>query len=323
MALITGQSIPPSLSDLYSRTLVTSNDHDSAADVVRLAKNVFSSDPWITDDLTLARAHVAADWIVQRHAAGMSGAAKTDFRSSRVAELVAGVFDPEFWAQAVQNGVIAQKFVPFGYPEFETPHPDYTDPLRQQWRTVYDVVPTSYAVPAPQTGGATPSPGFYGDVQALYFRDQWMCQYRYDFTLAHNSGSEDGRPLWALADIQLDASSSFSGNRMWLSANVGALRVNNGGGTTNQRNDNRERIAQQNIYRFGLNPPATPWSQSVTKKAVFDVWHGYKQAEILPSFRQYLFVSPSPPRGRYFSLNDWVRVWLASTASMYTAKDAP
>lgn len=91
--------IPPSLAAGFRRVIAPDGKTKNAAGTVRrspLARYASRADHRA---LIIRRAEIAADWLVSHHANNLRGAARRAWWNERKAELIAGIFPPEWWEE--------------------------------------------------------------------------------------------------------------------------------------------------------------------------------------------------------------------------------
>lgn len=321
MARITGHSVPPSLAELFAKHVIVSNPYTSTYDRARADKEIMGRNPWKTENPLLIRARVAADWLTERHAAGLSPTARRDYHAARVAEIMAGQFPVEWWNPVPLVGQNVQLVTPTFIAAPNSIAPEWRDPLRQASLANYYNGATTYAVPAAYTDGAQKSPGWYADVQSTVFADRWAAQLRFNFDVNTPAGGASMRPLWARVYTRHELSASFRGNRFWASANFSPTSTATFTEPDSVYNEWRGALSRANAYRLPLSPPATPWAHTIERWHTADLIYHSRLRSISTINRFFLVAAPAVPNGRYFSRNDWCRCWFFCTPAVYIAKD--
>lgn len=319
MAKVTNLVIPPSQLQWYISLLRPANRYDQPGTAVQLRGTVFNPTPPDTRPITLQRARIAATWLGDRHAAGMSARARQDFETARVNEIIARVFAAPYWTAATALYDRTQSETPNCVLNVDGVAPAYQDPLRRASWCVYGKNMTTYANPAPNTEPPDPSAGWYGDVQATQFQDRWFAQKRFDFSTPVSIGGAADAPIWASIATTLDLSASFRGNKLWASINLATDAEPAYWPPDAGFEYSRAFLAREFIYRFPITAPATPWAQSVTHEIALDLRHAGGTDYTAGDKWIILYVAPIPPHGRYFARNDWCRCWLTATAAAYYA----
>lgn len=321
MAKVTGTAPPPSLAALFAAHVTVSNPYNQAADIARGDQELRGRKPWATSNALLLRARETADWLADKHAAGMSLIARRDYRAARVAEILAGNFPATWWNPVPMTGQNVQMVTPSSVAAPGLILPPWQDPARQASKMNYYVGVTDYAKPADYTDGATKSPGWFADVQSTVFADRWAAQLRFNFDINTPAAGVSRRPMWARIYTRHELSASFRGNRMWASANFSPTNTSNFGAADAVYHEWRGSISRANVRRLPLAAPATPWAQTVEQWHTVDlIWHTYlRRPATLDKF--FLWAAPAVPNGKYFSRNDWCRCWFFCTPAVYVAKD--
>lgn len=321
MARITGHSVPPSLAELFAKHVIVSNPYTSTYDRARADKEIMGRSPWQTENPLLIRARETAQWLTDKHAAGLSKLARRDFNAARIAEIMAGDFPATWWNPVPMTGQNVQRVNPTSVATPGLIQPPWQDAARQASAMNYYVGVTTYAKPADYTDGATKSPGWYADVQSTVFADRWAAQLRFNFDVNTPAGGLSRRPVWARIYTRHELSASFRGNRMWASANFSPTQTSSFTAPDAVYNEWRGAINRANVRRLPLSSPATPWAQTLEQWHTVDlVHHTYlRRATTIDKF--FLFAAPVVPNGKYFSRNDWCRCWFFCTPAVYIAKD--
>ena len=319
MTRITGLAIPPSLLAQYNKLLIPLYRYDYAATSVQLRGAVRNPPAVDTRPLTLQRARIAAAWLGDRHAATLSRRARQDFETQRVNEILARNFAAPYWAAATMVSDMTEDATPQCVLDINGVAPAYQDPNRQASWCVYRKIANVYANPAPQTSPPNPSAGWYGDVQSLVFEDRWWAQRRYEFSFPVNIGTNTDTPVWGDLSITHEMSASFRGNRLWASVTIAPLTTPSlpryGAGFEPARAFLQNTFA----YRLPIAPAATPWDQTVTRNLAIDLRWADPEKYYNNATYLVLYIAPIPAHGRYFARNDWVQVWLTTTAAAYYA----
>lgn len=314
MARVTNLVIPPSLLDSYLHLLVPRDRCDQPDESVQLRGTIYHPIQTDTRPLVLRHAREAAAWLGDEHASGMTRRARQDFETTRVNEILDRDFTAPYWAEATSVADETQSLPVTCVLDVDGVGPAYQDPLRRaSWCTEYKGT-TTYANPAPHTSPPNPSAGWYGDVAATQFEDRWFAQKHHYFDFPVVVGTNGTVPLWADVSVTLELSASFRGNRMWASTVLAATPAPSFPFPTAANEYGRAMIVNGFIYRLPLDPPATPWSQTIVKDFPIDLRKLYADPSYASATKMVFWVGAIPPHGRYFSRNDWCQCWLTSTA---------
>lgn len=319
MTRVTSLSIPPSLLELYNKILVPTDRYDQPGEFVQLRGTVRNPITIDSRPLILQRAHAAAAWLGDQHASSMSHAARQDFETQRTNEIMARSFVAPYWSAGTVLADETQDAVVTCVPDPGGVDPAYADPIRQaSWCTMY-YVNTSYANPPAHSSPPSPSAGWYGEVDSLFYTDVWYAQKRLAWSFPVNIGSAANQPLFVDLSYTLEMSSSFRGNKMWASVTIAPTITNFLPPYVPPWEPSRAFLLNKFIERLPLSPATTPWSQTITTSLPLDARFANVIQPQSNANKIVLYVSPIPAHGRYFSRNDTIQVWLTTTASAYYA----
>lgn len=319
MTRIPTLTIPPSLLTAYNRVLRPHDRYDQAGISVQLRGTIKYPTAVDTRPVTLQRARAAAAWLGDEHAAGMSHAARLDFETQRTNDILARSFAAPYWAAASVLADETQDAIVSCVPDPGGVAPAYADPLRQaSWCTMY-YVNTTYANPPVHTSPPSPSAGWYGEVDSLFYADVWFAQKRLAYSFPVNIGSGANQPIYADLTYALEMSASFRGNKMWASVTIAPAVTDVFPLWFWPWEPARAFLHNEFMHKLPIAPDATPWSQTITASLPLDLRYANVLRSQAFANKVILYVAPIPAHGRYFARNDDVQVWLTASADLYYA----
>lgn len=214
MAKVIGVLVPNDLRPAYRKLFPTPTAANNFGPITVGARPFFPED--YTDPvLKLRRKHAefTADWLAGHHPTAASIQGRAAFVSSRVSELMAGIFNPDFFATAEQISNTTEYGTPYVYIPGPAQPPQFAEPSRLNSYSSFNLASSAYTTPAPGTGLPNPSPGYYGEVQGGYFRDLWLAQQRTRHVLPSVLSARAPRPIWWDISISCDARASHRYNK--------------------------------------------------------------------------------------------------------------
>ncbi len=286
---------------------------------MRLAPSVRAARTARAQPSHLALATRAAEWLTRTHAAGLSRPAQRAFYAARRLAILARDFEPDYWHIATRTRDECELADPAWCDLGPAPPPAYDDPDRQPSSCVYESVSRRYALPVGPGTETNPAPGWRGEVVDGRFRDTWHVQRGLLLTLPQAVAQDSDRPLVATAAFRIHASASHRGNRAWFAPGAIA-RVDN---STARWDKAWARWGLSAPYRYRL--PAEQlagWTHTLEQTSVFDLRPLVYNLSGWTGIRVHLKQLAAPGRGRYFSGNDWVRVWWEGTCDVHLARTA-
>jgi hypothetical protein len=317
-------AIPPQLQEQYLQVINPQQRSDLSDFQLSLSGHARYPRPPDERSFIQKRADLAAEWLALRFAKWSSKKAMVSFIRDRSNEMLAGVFNPEYWIQFTNeyDDCVKVQFESNLNPN-HIPEP-YRDPLRRASRTTPYRVEKYYPLPAPQTGLPYPSPGWYGDVQNTQYELRYVVNRRFQFGTTEAFHYLTYRPLFVKFDWTIDAYASFRGNRIWLYPGARAEATNTPGETRRYDHDYLLFLQARDIHKIPTNPAATPWAQSVGATSILDCytqrhWNAYWNKDP-DSFGLRVSMSPISSHGYYFSRNDSCGAWFDCNASAYIAR---
>lgn len=319
MTTIINIAIPPALLELYNRVLRPRNRYDYPNTQVEVRGTIRNPVTTLSKNITLTRARVAAAWLGDRHASGMTKRARQDFETARVNEIMARSFVAPYWSSATLVSDRTENSVPACVLDVNGVAPAYQDPARRASWCVYRKIVTDYANPPAETSPPNPSAGWYGEVAATQFQDVWFAQRRLIFQFPVNIGTGTDTPFWADVSWTSDMSASFRGNKMWASVTICPLTAFSLPLYAPGFEPARAFLKNIFMYKFPVDAAATPWSQTVTQQIPIDLRFAHPDPKYINATYCLLYVAPIPAHGRYFARNDTVQVWLDVSADAYYA----
>lgn len=319
MTTVVNIAIPPSLLSLYNKVLRPWNRYDYPDTQLEIRGDIRYPSPYISKNITLTRARVAAAWLGDRHASGMSKRARQDFETARVNEILARSFVAPYWSAATVVSERTENAIPSCVLDVNGVAPAYQDPARRASWCVYRFINNVYVNPAPETSPPNPSAGWYGEVAATQYQDIWLAQKRYEFSFPVNIGTSTDTPYWADVSFAHDMSASFRGNKLWPSVTLCPVTAISLPKYSAGFEPARAFLRNQFMYHFPISAAATPWSQSVSSSLPLDLRFADPDQRYLNANYCVFYICPIPAHGRYFARNDTVQVWLTTTAVAYYA----
>lgn len=325
MARAIDLTIPPQLQEQYLKVINAQQRTDLSDFQLSLSGRVRYPRPPDKRSFIQKRADLAAEYLALRFAKWSSKKAMVSFIRDRSNEILAGVFNTEYWIQFTNefddcaNVDFYSSLNPNHVPE------PYRDPLRRASRTSAHNVISYYPVPAPQTGLPSPSPGWYGDVQDTQYQLRYLVNRRFQFGTTEAFHYLTYRPLFVKFDWQIDAYASFRGNRIWLYPGVRAEATRTPGNWGDYDVDHLMFLQAKDVHKIPASPEATPWAQSIARTSILDCyaqrrWNAYWDKDA-NSFGLRVCLSPISSHGYYFSRNDSCGAWFDCDASAYIARN--
>ncbi len=316
-----GLAIPPSLAAGFAAVI---RPQVRVADgQVILSRNPDALFPARSDNrpAILRDAHSAADWLLSHHFSGVSAALASDLRASMVTDFVAGVFDSVHWFSYNPWRKLAQLSMPVCVPSTGTPNPAYVDPLKLQSYCKYISSSDTYPVPAVGSVLPQPYPGWSGSVSGGYFQDSYHVQRVFTFPVSVGAFQLPDRPAFFVVDVTLSFTGTSGGNRRWPNVAIAVRR--------HRLVDTRDTVPDATLWyvqperkwRLPVAAKTPGWSQTITRRLIFSM-REFDGADFVPNDKYIsLWLSPVPPSGRYFSLNDSCDCSFDASASVFFAKN--
>jgi len=320
MAKVTNQSVPPSLADLFSSVISSTDWYNRTDTIAKLSPSIRL--PTTVDDRAelLRRAYQAAEDYADNEIGKIDTSARRAFRNARLAEILSAGFTTDWWYSCdIPNTKVRVK-VPYCYSSPDAVAPAYQDPARIAAHCSYGNWSSQYDTPAAHSDLPTPSLGWRGEVQSGQWKDLWCTSMMVDAWPPYIVTHKTKRPLWAVIDYSIDLSASFRGNRLWGSLNIGCQAASSYLDSSDYNRKLHNTITPEHRYYIPIDPPATPWSQTITGQAIIDL-HGLQyRPDTSTKYHMLIHISPIPAWGRYFARNDFVQCWVDVSVAVWQAK---
>lgn len=320
MATNTQPSVPPSLEQAWRRLIRSTDPITTPQWVSSLQGTVFAAHSIQRRPTQLQLARSAGEWLADRHIPRAARRTRNTFIYDRSREILSAQFPFQFWRPPLnhrartQRGALTCTLDPAGV------QPPYADPERlASWCQAFNIS-ADYPVPAALSPLPEPSAGWYGSVVDGIYEDRWVAQRMDEYDTEESVGEETTTPVWARFDVELALSASTRGNTWWGSTNLGATITNARSPHLVHQYRYRGTLSRAHAYRFGIAPPATPWSDTIRYVTVVDC-HALNESPLAQgSHYVQLWSTPFAPHGRYFSRNDWAQAWLTSGSQLFVAR---
>jgi hypothetical protein len=320
MAKVTNQTVPPSLADLFSSVISSTDWYNRSDTIAKL--NPAIRRPSTVDDRSelLRRAWQAAEDYADNEIGMIDTSARRAFVEARLAEILTAGFTTDWWYSVPIANTKVRVRVPFCYSNPGAVAPAYQDPARIAATCQYNAWSSQYNVPAAHSDLPTPSLGWRGEVQSGQWKDLWCTSLLYDAFASYVVSHKTKRPMWAVVDYSIDLSASFRGNRLWGSLNIGCQAASSYTTSDDYNSKLHNTVSPEHRFYIPINPPATPWSQTITGRSIIDL-HGLQYRPKTSNYYHMLIhITPVPAWGRYFARNDFVQCWVDTSIAVWQAK---
>lgn len=320
MAIIKNQSIPPSLQEQFHQAIGVRHYKKGRKVTANINYKAFKAKQESVKGVFLQAIFDAATWIDGQWAKLPNHAISASYLNQRQ-NLLAGVFDSQYWYTATQLTDMTEYGEPLVEPFTGEINPAYNDPLRQQSKCTFNAPSKTYATPTGQGTQNEPAPGWAGTVINTVWRDLWFAQRKLIFSLPVTVKETDQRPIILILDSTINATASFRGSNSWF-----------------------KRGAWVRFYKAGLEsdlgPPylITKWrNEDQTPIALpSEQLSGWEYTNQITSLRNARYRAPfvfsgknnrielvittPPSRGLYFARNDNVAVYHTENVNIYIGR---
>jgi hypothetical protein len=212
MAVVIYQRVPASLSLEAGKIMNITSGIQFISEDVKVNRGVRSAPGGISRLRQGGVASYGAQWLREQWTKG-SGSM---FFSQRRAEIIRGVFDPDYWYALNATDDITTYSVPLiqeytgsinGQYWVETIRPTYS-----KWKYASD----SYDTPSGDGSELQPGPGWKGEVIDFAWCDKWLAQRCITFGLPITVKKSDARPIAVRLSGYIEARASADGNSSWF-----------------------------------------------------------------------------------------------------------
>lgn len=324
MARVTDQAVPPSLADRFSEIWAMVECRESDALDTRLkyvpdGRSLYQPDSHLGKLAMETGAWFRSNWTSQVPANDLSS-----FYASRKADIFTGSFPSDFWTLCSPTQDYTERCYPSEVMLYNKPlNPLYYDANRLPSYSISDKILSSYATPARPGTEQQPSPGWKGVVLSGMWRDLYLAQRRYRFTLPSIQTKYETRPTVLVISATIEATASFRGVSSWFQVQTMPFffRFSPYGNTPPVRVCSaweQEFIQPQDI------PPADPfgWAYSYDTDIIRSAHANAEYQKGADCDRLWVRIASPPSRGLFFGRNDAVQVWCNAAAHLYVARDA-
>lgn len=319
MARVWSQEIPPGLIEVY-RATIRNGTPSFGTHVLAAANPAARATKQEPPATPLSRfATRSAEWMLDRWLPNADRGSRSSFYRARRAEIMAGIFDANYWAEGVMFSDMSELAMPTVLPYTGTWNPAYWDETRKPTRCDYRDIAAAYPTPEENGTEEEPAPGWKGVVEDLTWRDLYHVQRRLTFELQHGITEHDGRPVAVWLEWQVESTATIRGNKNWFTLILHPIFHGHDYQHTTQKSA-CARWAREVQYRLSL-PGDNPggWNFTATHAETRD---GRRFAEFASggscSWLSLRIATP-PSLGIYGSRNDAVSVRNTGTARVFTA----
>lgn len=305
MALITGQSIPPSLIAGYKTVLNTPYKATPNANRIGLTPLVAQGLRRPAQRDLLKVQTDAAYWLTEQwqpiHA--------SQFYADRLFEIKTQTYNPTYFYTIEPSADRTE----YGTPEvldYELPvNGQYADPLRIQTNCVYTEWSKTYATPLDAGTARRPAPGWEGLVTDQIWEDLWFAQRRLSYVLPIILTKTDDRPVLMDLNSTVNAIASFRANSSWFARGLFTKFSYETSTPTQIVNGLVTKWLKKDIYPMDLiNTDPVYWSASNTVRVLRSARTPRSFDHLPVANRLSVIVTTPPARGVYFARNDHVKV---------------
>lgn len=320
MAKVKNQIVPPSLEDGLSAVLHGTKPDSSKRQIISLNEAARRRLPEKKKKGMPAFALDAGRWLQQAWGKDLSPNEQSAFYAARLAEIYNRTFPPTYWHDLLPADTRVGITHPLVRSWVGTENPTYADPNRKQTDCSYSSYERNWTLPPFPTTTGNHSPGFHGEVMNQEFRDIWFAATRCLINLPIEMPRDSLRPCTIKIDMEIHASSTRRGNRVWFSPCARFLWSPTDPWFPNLEKANTH-FKQEWKYQGELEPEnINGWSQIVT----LTKWLYVNEVDKKDSQKTFgsiiIDIGTSPPHGRYFSGNDSITVFHNAQIRLYLPK---
>lgn len=320
MAKVLGQHIPPSLIDVFAKTIKGGQSEFDGYILDGVNPKAMSARKK-EDTTQLAKfATATATWMTDRWVRTADRGTRSRFYTARRSEIIRGNFNAEFWAEGVMFSDTSELSRPTVTNYTGSWNQTYWDEDRQPTACKYKDISSAYPTPTDDGTEEAPAPGWKGTVIGGKWQDLYQVQRRVDFTLQHGITKDDGRPVAIHFDWTITAEATVRGNKNWFTLIVHPIFRTTAWPVAMEKGSCARWAREDQFTKQIPGDEPGGWNHSERHRTArdgrkFAEFYGTQQCDILS-----LRIASPPSLGLYGSRNDDVTVRDTGNAAVYTAR---